>query len=517
MASLVGQPLSRYREARATLLPVLLLLLILSAQASGQVQNIAFERLSTEEGLVSPTVYCMFQDSRGFMWFGTDEGLCRYDGIRFKLYDPIPMGPHSTIHEDRHGSLWIISSQIHRFDITSGKIRRYHRGTGSRALHYLGEMDFRAWNILEDASGDIWIGTRGAGLARYLRANDSIVTYTHDPENAASLCNDTVNTICEDKKGILWFGTRRGIDRFDRTTGTFVHCDESRGNRVYTIVEDQEQSLWLGTEDGLCRIDGSRTSFERYRDTNWERDIIRYLFEDSRHDLWVASDSGLARFDRSTNRFMIARASRGDIPIVPSDFTLKPILEDRTGTVWITIDGVGLGMFDREKQAFEVYSPNPRDPHALPENTVTTMFEDRSGTLWIGMLNTGVCRVERARGPFIHIAQNPFDKIQLSNRVVTSILEDSEGTLWVGTSDGLDRLDLTAGTGTHYRADPNDSRSLSHGRILSLAEEAPGKLWVGTSDGLDMLNKATGTFTRFTPDPGKLGNISVIHSAVDLH
>ena len=368
-------------------------------------------------------------------------------------------------------------------------------------------MDFRAWHFLEDASGDIWMGTRGVGLARYLRANDSIVTYTHDPDNAASLANDTVNAICEDRKGILWFGTRRGIDRFDRTTGTFVHCDQSRGNRVYTIVEDQEQSLWLGTEDGLCRLDGSRTSFERYRNTNRKRDIIRYLFEDSRHDLWVASDSGLARFDRSTNRFMIARASRGNIPIIPSFYTLRPILEDRTGAVWITIDGVGLGMFDREKQALEVYAPNARDRYAVPENTVTTIYEDRLGTLWIGMLNTGVRRVERSRGPFIHIAQNPFDKIQLSNRVVTSILEDTEGTLWVGTSDGLDRLDLTTGTGTHYRADPNDSRSLSNGRILSLAEEAPGKLWVGTSHGLNMLNKATGTFTRFTPDPGKLGNI----------
>ena len=189
MASLVGQPLSHYREARATLLPVLFLLFSLSAQTSGQIQKITFERLSTEEGLVSPTVYCMFQDSRGFMWFGTDEGLCRYDGIRFKVYDPIQCFAHSTLYEDRHGSLWIIASQIHRFDVTSGKIRRYHRGTGSRALHYLGEMDFRAWDILEDASGDIWIGTRDAGLARYLRATDSIVTYTHDPENAASLSN----------------------------------------------------------------------------------------------------------------------------------------------------------------------------------------------------------------------------------------------------------------------------------------------------------------------------------------
>ena len=447
--------------------------LVLASEALGQIQNLAFERLSVEQGLVSSTVYYISQDSRGFMWFGTNGGVCRYDGSEFKVIDTLPVYARGVIHEDKRGSLWIVAGPLHRIDMISEKITNYQIGVGYRAL-----------NIFESANGDIWIVTFGDGLARYVRADDSFVTYTHDPGNATSLCNDTVYTIFEDKKGILWVGTERGADRFEKTTGRFLHSDEVRGNRVFAITEDHVQSLWVGTDDGLCRFDTSRTSFARYRDTNRERNTIRYLFEDSRNELWVSSDGGLARFDRSASQFIIARATRGDIPIDLHGFPHEPILEDRTGTVWITIARVGLGRFDREKQAFEVYAPNPRDPRALPENTVTCLFEDRSGTVWLGLWNTGVCKVERARGPFVHIAQNPFDKIQLSDRIVSSILEDSEGTLWVGTSDGLDRLELTTGTRTHYRADPKDSHSLSHGRILALAEEAPGNSGLGPGMGL---------------------------------
>ena len=489
---------SHYKDGRWAL-AIVYFSLVLVSRTLGQMQNIAFERISVEQGLVSPTVYCIFQDSRGFMWFGTDDGLCRYEGTRFKVYDRTPVYARSVIHEDKHGSLWICAGggELHRFDITSEKIIRYHIGIGHRAL-----------SIFESANGDIWISTMGDGLAKYRRADDSFETYTHDPRNATTLCNDTVYTICEDKNGILWVGTGNGMDRFERMTGTFVHCDEGRGNRVFAIIEDRAHSLWLGTDDGLCRFDGSRTTFERYRDTDRERNTIRFLLEDSRNELWVTSEGGLARFDRSTNRFMIARASRGDSPMVLHPFPHDPILEDRMGTVWVSIDAVGLGMFDQEKQAFEVYTPNPRDPRALPEKHVTCMFEDRSGTIWLGMWNTGVCKLQRVRVPFVHIAQNPHDKIQLSSRLVTSILEDGAGALWVGSSDGLDRLDLTTGARVHYRADPKDSHSLSHRRILALAEDGRGKLWVGTMGGLNTLNPATGTFARFTLDSTRPGSIS---------
>ena len=471
--------------------------LVSASEAFGQTLDLAFERLSVEQGLVSSTVYYISQDSKGFMWFGTNAGVCKYDGAGFKLIDTLPIQARGVIHEDKRGSLWIVSGQVRRIDMISEKITRYQIGVG-----------YRAYNILEAANGDIWIVTLGDGLARYVPGDDSFVTYTHDPGDATSLCNDTVNTIFEDKKGTLWVGTECGMDRFEKTTGKFLHSDEVRGNRVFAITEDHVQSLWVGTDDGLCRFDTSRTCFARYRDANLERNTIRYLLEDSKNELWVSISGRLARFDRSTNRFMMARATRGDIPIEPSSFLHNPVFEDRTGTVWITIGHVGLGMFDREKQAFEVYTPTPQDPSALPENNVTCLFEDRSGTLWLGMWNTGVCKVERARGPFVHIAQNPFDKIQLSNKIVHSILEDGEGTLWVGTSDGLDRLELATGTKRHYRADPKDSRSLSHGRIMTLAEEAPGKLWAGTWNGLNMLNKATGTVTRFMPNSTKPGSIS---------
>jgi len=226
VASLVGSTVSHdkilgksrpeFRSGRgSTFLPFLLLLFGLSAQTSGQIQNIAFERLSTEQGLVNSSVNCIFQDSRGFMWFGTLDGLCRYDGIRFAVFDSIGMGPESTIHEDRHGSLWIMSGKVHRFNIISEKISRYNVGVVG--------TEFRAWAYLEDASGDIWIGTRGNGLARYLRANDSFVTYTHDPENAASLCNDTVYAICEDTKGELWIGSGNGLFKFFPSFNIFRH------------------------------------------------------------------------------------------------------------------------------------------------------------------------------------------------------------------------------------------------------------------------------------------------------
>ncbi len=489
--------------------------------------TLRFEHLAIEQGLSQSTVGAILQDRYGFMWFGTDDGLNRYDGYQFTVYRHDPNDPASLsqgtiqeIYEDGAGALWLRTSSggLDRYDRDRNQFIHYRRakdGIGTQ------EEDF-AWDLYEDRSGTIWAGAYLSGLYRYDRANDRFVQYRHDPNNPASLSDDRVYAVFEDSAGLLWVGTAKGLDRLDRERARFVHFHHDpadpttlAGERVQLIQEDRQGRLWIATYGtGLNLFDRSSGQVTRYvHDPANPQSIdqpsrIAELYEDNRGDLWVRHfDGRLDRFDPENGVFKRfrhdpAQPDTAAASADPSHDNVSFVREDRNGNVWIGTFGGGLDWFDPDREQFVHYRHAPYDPGSLSDNQLLTFYEDRAGDLWIGTYGHGLNRFDPAQLNFPHYRIDPQALDAAENNVVLDVREDRAGLIWVGSTVGLSSLDRTTGQVTRYRHNPEDPTSLSAGRVWSTFEDAQGRLWVGTESSLDRLDRSTGRFTHFknTPD-----------------
>jgi signal transduction histidine kinase/ligand-binding sensor domain-containing protein len=444
-------------------------------------QRLRFEHISVEHGLSQSTVTCALQDSRGFMWFGTRDGLSRYDGSGFKVYRHDPQDPHSL---------------------------GYNQVTA----------------LAEDQGGMLWIGTDGGGLDRLDLETDTFVHYRHSPGNAASLADDLVLSLIADRDGVLWIGTRNGLDRFDRTTGQFIHHQNKpedphslKGGTIESIYQDRESMLWVGTNgNGLNRFDPTTGRFTHFQhDPNDPHSLISNFLvsaicEDQSGDLWIGTFEGLDRLDRQTGRMAHYQHDPGD-PHSLSNNSIASLHQDPSGLLWVGTLGGGLDILDPATGRFYHHRNIPHDLYSLSSNIVLSIYEGQMGVLWIGTAGGGVNRIDPLAERFALFRNDPDDPNSLSNNVVWSILQDQQQTLWIGTQGGgLNRFDRETGTWHHYRNDPADPYSLSNNNVSSVYEDRAGVLWVGTlGGGLGRLDRETERFEHFPPDLGDshgLGN-----------
>jgi signal transduction histidine kinase/ligand-binding sensor domain-containing protein/DNA-binding response OmpR family regulator len=455
-----------------------------------------FEFLTVHEGLSNNRVNAICQDSRGFMWFGTEGGLNRFDGYNFVAYGHMPFWTGSTIYEDHNGLLWLIAEGgiLYRFDRASEKFVRYP---------ILGKPSNR---VFEDSFGDIWVATWGNGLGRYLRDSDSFRMYTHHAGQAGALPDNNISIVYEDKERRLWVGSDSGLIEYERNKDAFLRLERGPGNCISSIVEDRKGLLWLATNNGLWECDQSRTSFEHHVNTGHEWNNIFFVYDDSRDDLWIGSGGGISRFDRPARRFVNFDKYLPGTGPTGITWPTQPIYEDRGGTLWSGVSST-LARFNREKQDFEICSYDPSKPKAGDDAVTSAIYEDRSGRIWFGTMRRGVQWFERSRKPFFDV-----HLVNVSPSVI-SIYRDEAGVLWLGKPDGLCRVNLETMSQVHHVHEDNNPHSLSGNTISQIVEESPGTLWLGTFErGLNRFDKATGRCTRYThndSDPRSLFNDNI--------
>lgn len=492
--------------------------LLIQSKAVSQGHDLKFEHLTVEQGLPSNGVWSIFQDSRGFMWFGTqDAGLCKFDGYSFTVYKYDPLDSNSIagnnisrIYEDRSGALWLRGpgSGSMRFDRATGKFTSYAGMHSPHPFHTFPYMH-------EDKSGALWFPTPGSGLKRFDRTSGTFIRY--------DLSNDTLYAICEDPDDgrILWVGTARGLDRFNTENGTFTHYEHGSTNHVNTIHRDRSGMLWIGTDEGLYRFDKVTGTFAHYPvdkriSGGLERNNVILIYEDIGDLLWIGTGDGLFRYERTTGTFKKYFSYSYSYP------GSRSIIEDRSGENWVGTFGGGVGRYDRAKDQFKFYINDPKDPHSLNDNVVTRVYQDRSGTLWFGTGWGGLNKLDRSGNAFSHYTQEFVDPKSLSHKVVTDLVEDRSGALWVGTMGGINRFDRQTEMSTHYKHDPHNPHSLADNYIKSVLEDSRGTIWVGTNTrGLDRLDpamsggtgRAGAKFTHYTHDarnPNSLGSNSIL-------
>ncbi len=450
----------------------------LPPRLNAQSGELRFERVSVENGLSHGAVWSILQDSRGFLWAGTMEGLNRYDGYGFRIYKHHPDDPDSL-------------------------------------------SDSEVLALAEDRGGGLWIGTRSGGLNRFDRGEERFEHFRHDPDDGSSLSHDAVWSLLEDAAGVLWIGTGDGLASLRSEEG-FVHLpgddgdtrfEALAGRTVSALHEDAGGNLWIGTDTGLVRLDPRRERLTSYRhDTGKPASLspgaVRALAEDVDRGLWVGTAGALSRYNPETDAFTHFRHDPADPKSLSND-EIRALHRDRQGRLWIGTETGGLNRLDGGATTGEFVSfrHDPATPGTLSNNSIISITEDRTGMLWFGSY-LGLDKHNPASERIVTYRQRPGHEQSLSSQAIWAILEDSSDALWIGTYEsGLDRIDREHGRVDHYPPNSHDPASLPHGTVSSLWEDHAGILWVGTWGGLARFDHARERLTTYSHDPEDAGSL----------
>lgn len=495
--------------------------------------TLQFDRLSTDNGLIG--INCILEDSRGFLWFCTQEGVSKYDGYDLTSYKHDSNNPNSlsdnwisAIYEDHFGILWIGTQTggINAFDrVTETFTRHLHNPNDPNSLN-----NNQVSAIYEDSSGTLWIGTLGGGLNRFNRETNQFTHYTHHSNQPHSLSDNAVSAIYEDSAGELWIGTLGGgLHTFNRETNQFIHYSDrlhpfpsATPHPITVIYEDNSHHLWIGTQgNGLHQFDRKTGKFTHYQHNpnnpnSLRVDSVSAIAEDASGQLWIGSGTwdasyagkGIDILDSARETFTHYSNNPKNINSLSGDNVLS-IYRDSTDGMWVGTWMGGVSHFHPGKEKFPAYRFDNKNPNGLSGDAVWSIYEDREGEVWIGTTNGGLNKFDRQTGKFQHYKHNPNDRHSLSSNSVWSIYEDSSGRLWIGTDAGLNIFDRTTEKFSAYKPNPNDPNSLSDSTILTIRENSSGKLWLGTvGGGLNEFDPETGNAKSWLHDPDDLNSIS---------
>ena len=430
----------------------------------------------------------ILQDRAGYLWFGTWDGLGRYDGThllafttdtgswRSRTTGSWRSRTVSAILEDLSGHLW--------FGTLAGGVNRYDGEQFTNFTTTDGLIDNMVLAILEDRSGHLWFGTDG-GVSRY--DGEQFTSFT----TADGLAGNGVLSIIEDRQGHLWFGTGRlyaqgkGVSRYDgEQFQTFTFADGLAGNTVFAIFQDGEDHLWFGTTEGVSRYDGEQfTSFTTA--DGLADNTVRSIFQDSERHLWFGTTEGVSCYDG--REFVNFTAEDGLV-----HNTVFAIFQDDENNLWFSTDD-GVNRYD----GLQLQTFTAKD--GLAKGSLTSLVEDRAGNLWIAAVAGDRSVASRYNGKEFRTFTVDDG---LPGSSVFSILEDEEGNLWFGTHwGGVSRYDgETFATFT-------TTDGLGHNTVYSIFQDSEHNLWFCTQSG--GVSRYDGeTFATFTTADG-LGHNTV--------
>ena len=419
----------------------------------------------TENGLPQNTVQAIVQTQDGYLWAGTQEGLARFDGLNFTVFDKenTPAFKSNDIRflvEDRQGRLWISTSY--------GLVCRQNGQFSSFTVNE-GLPDNSIGPIVEDTSGNIWIGTAG-GLTRF--ANGNFRTFTAEQ----GLSRNVIQTLCARADGSVLVGTSAGMQSLKNDQfSSFALPHYVNVADITAIVETEDHNVWFGTLAGLVNVAGPGSAPLTFSNNNH----VNALRLDREGTLWVATTAGVVRVKNGAPETLSAADG------LSSNLVLS-IYEDREGSIWIGTEAGGLNLLKSKK--FNTYTTKD----GLPNDLVKAIYQDVQGRIWIGSNGGGLTLFKD--GKFTTWTTRDG----LSSDVVLSLAGDADGTIWIGTPDGLNRFkDGKFQTFTF-------AEGLSNDLVRSVLVDRNGVLWVGTRDGLNSFRD--NVFTTYTTRDGLANN-----------
>jgi signal transduction histidine kinase/ligand-binding sensor domain-containing protein/AraC-like DNA-binding protein/ActR/RegA family two-component response regulator len=445
----------------------------------GQKNNIKFENLDTFNGLSSSTCTEIFQDKAGFLWFGTIDGLNRYNGYEFEIFRSVLNDETSisnnrinAIEEDNEGNLWIgTNNGLNLFNKQTNKFLRIK-------LYKQLSLSNSSQKVINDLLYDginntLWVATNIGVIKIQLydyntnEDNFKFSYYINDETNLKSIDNNKVNVLLKDKDNVIWAGT----------DGQYLNRYNSKNNNFDRVFIDKKEDYELNH-------------------------ITKKVFIDADGDFWIGNDlSNLILWNAKQNTFK-------HISIVDKSIPIYDIYQDKNGLFWVSTDVFGLYLFNKKGDEVELdrhIVNNFSDPFSLPNNKPTKIFEDRKGIFWIGSYDVGVSKLNPSSSSFQHYYYKANKEDGLSQKTIQSVLQDSKDRIWISAyNGGLNLFNETENSFEHFSHFSNEKSALSSNKILYTFEDHEGYIWVCTLDG---------GVNKFNPETGK--SIIYLHDDKD--
>ena len=523
--------------------------------------DLKFNHFSIEHGLSHNNIYGIAQDKYGFLWFGTMEGLNRFDGISFKIYHSDNSNPNSLTHNiisdlmtDKAGIMWISTDTggLDRYDPAADRFTHFRcdpsnpRTIGSNRIYI----------VYEDSAGTLWVGT-DQGLSRFEARSQTFKRYVPDPQDKNSLIDRTVGCIIEESPGVLLIGTPNGIDRFDCQREIFSRCSpicarsfcRSRSGPIWigtsnnglyvlntpgekpilyvfnsphlneivarltinVILEDRDGSTWLGTNGGgLIRLNKAAGSAVQYlhqksNPRGLATNSINSIFQDSGGILWFGTKSeGINQWDPRTGAFQDY-----SYPFGKEEINCYPlgIYEAEENDLWVGTSTGGLVHFNTQTGLFENFKHSMKNPHTLSHDNLTFVVPDplNSHILWIGSYY-GLNRFDMVEKNFYRYF-NPTAVDHEEANFFRCALSQPDGTFWLGTSGaGICHFDPKTGAFKNSRHDPQNPNGISNDFINFIHRARSGYLWIGAASGLNRFDPKSGIFKTYFSKSSSLIN-----------
>lgn len=459
-----------------------MLLLLVGRPVTAQTDVKHFSNLSIEEGLSQSSVYTITQDKKGFMWFGTRNGLNRYDSRHVVVYQPRNGVPNSLPSN-------IINS------------------------------------LLLDRRGQLWVGS-SKGMARYRPQQDDFERVAPRIVATGNLADSTVNTLFQDRQQHIWVGTPRGLFRLqtadptrcDRLADLTQHHRDLNHPYIRALFQDRQQTMWVGTSAGLTRL--APTLSGRFELTNFflnpadsiyhnTSNGVNTIAEDRFGRLWIGTErNGIALFDKAQGKVISWNPAAG---LDLSTQTVRTLLPDGRGNFWVGTM-TGLHIMAQDGSRFSTYLNQPIDPSSLSDNSVRSLFRDRDGSFWVGTYYGGVgmySPLARQFGAYRPVDEQGRTPFKISGPMLAASTPNQR---WLGTEDkGLFLINADKTIARHYRHDPKVSQSLTNDKVKCLLADGPNGLWVGTLKGLNYIDLRRQTVTRYLHEPHNPGSLPDDH------
>jgi len=423
---------------------------------------ITSENTMLQKGLSANTVYTLMQDSYGYLWFGTWDGLNKFDGYNFVTYNRMDGLSNETVNA-----------------------------------------------LIETDDGNVWIGT-DVGLNCLRRGDDSVLVFLHRPDDSATISHNKINFLLQDQPGRILLGTDGGFNIIDLETYEVKRYHESEtqlqsapGNQINYILKSSAGIYWLGTNFGL--LEYNPNTLENTRHLHRPEDPhslssnrVRAIYEDDRHRIWVGTENGLSLLNRRQAGFRVFRHDKDDPQSLSHNF-VESVYQDKSGNFWIGTDGGGLNLLDTGDFSFAQVQSWINDAGGLSSNRVYDIIEDTEGNVWFGTFN-GVNIWNKFKPHFHHFKANPYDPESLSNNFVWAFIEYRPQIIWVGTDDGIGVFNANTGKFSPLSEYFTSDNKLSSDRVRSLLKDKNNNVWIGTRDqGLNKLDTKTGRVYQFKP------------------
>lgn len=542
-------------------------------KSNGQSLDIHFRHIKSEKGLSNSTIETIVQDYRGFLWFGTRDGLNRYDGSRMITYrnnstdsNSISDSYITSLFEDKQHYLWVgTSNGLNKFDPKLNsftKIRLQSTNKESISSNYI-----RA--VYGDTKGRIWIGTLGGGINLYQYEKKSFKYIACKKNTTGYELN--IYTFFEDSRGNLWAGTESGLYIYNNISENFTAINLQVGKvgkqAVRSIAENKNGALLLGMdENGLIIFNPNYRIVQQYLHSATDSksissNLVRSIYVSKKGEIWVGSiNGGLDNFDALNGTFTNYQyrpdnsnsLSQRTVSVLYEDrqgnlwigthrggvnlyspgsekfnlYQQKPFInslsyndvktfcEDRQGNIWIGTDGGGLNLFNRKIKNFKHYKYDPFNQNSIGSNEVIDLKEDKDGNLWVGTWGGGLCLYNKTKDNFTRFESNLKIKGAILSNYIQCIGEDYNNNLLIGTYyGGLHKFDKKNNSFIPIRKSSSGKTSILGNNIISISTDKEGNLWICTDDGgLNKLNKKTGEFEHYFHNDDKKPDLRIVYT-----